>query len=69
MNLKEIKYINPQWSKRSGHKIVDKPSIRFVRADTEYDNPDKTNVSFVYLNLDSSTTAAKKSGDEEEGDK
>ena len=41
----------------------------FVLTETEYDNPEKTNVFSINLHLDSSTTAEKeKSGVVEEGE-
>ena len=48
--------------------MIGKLLIRFVTTETEYDSPKKTNVFFIYLNLDYSTTADKvKSGVVEEG--
>ena len=49
--------------------MIEKPPIRFVPIETEYDNPEKTNVFSISLNLDSSTTARKEnSGIVEEGE-
>ena len=48
--------------------MIGKPFIRFISPETEYIKPDKTNVCYIYLNLDSSTTAKKeKYGVVEEG--
>ena len=39
--------------------MVGKPPIRCLPSVTEYDTPEKTNVFFVYLNIEYSTKAAK----------
>ena len=48
--------------------MIGKPSIRIVPIKTEHDNPEKTNVFSMSLNIDSSTTADKENyGVVEEG--
>ena len=49
--------------------MIGKPPFRFVPTETKYDNPEKTNLFSINLNLDYSTTAQKeKSGIVEEGE-
>ena len=55
----KIKDLKLEWAERPGDKMIGKPSIKFVPAKTEYDNPEKTNVFSISLNLDSSTTSEK----------
>ena len=43
--------------------MIGKPPIRFIPTETEYDNPEKTRVFYINLNLDSSTTAKKEKSD------
>ena len=69
MSQHEIKDLKSEWAERPGKKTVGKQSIRVVSTETEYGNPEKTNVFSIFLNLDSSTTAKKeKSSVVEEGE-
>ena len=68
MSYHEIKDPKPEWTERSGQQMIGKLPIRYVPTETTYDNPDKTNVFSISLNLDSSSTAEKeKSSNVEEG--
>ena len=59
MSQQEIKDLKAEWAERPVNKMIGKPPIRFVPTETEYDNPEKTNVFFISFNLDLSTIAKK----------
>ena len=66
----EIKHIKPEWAEGPGYKMIGKPTTQILPCVTNYNNPEKTNIFSIYLNLDSSTIATKeKSGDVEEKEK
>ena len=58
-----IKDIKPEWAERQGNKMIRKPPIMFVPTETEYNNPEKTNVFSINLILDTSTTSEKENSE------
>ena len=69
MGQLEIRDNKLEWVERPGNKMIGKPPISFVPTETDYGNPEKTNVFSMSFNLDSSTTSEKENfGVVEEGE-